>query len=196
MREALPLVHAEPVLEAAAPLAVDEFVRAYQQGVYRLAFSILEDADEAEDATQEALVAAVGKLETFRGQSALRTWVYAIALNVCRRRLQKRRSGQRLIDVLQSWLHLRSEAPLLPEEAALDHEVQTGVARAVRALDEKHRLPVILRYYHDLPVSEIAQVLGLSEGTVHSRLFTARERLRLRLEPMLGRSPQGHHDRF
>ena len=113
MREALPLVHAEPVLEAAAPIAVDEFVRAYQQGVYRLAFSVLEDADEAEDATQEALVAAIGKLETFRCQSALRTWVYAIALNVCRRRLQKRRSGQRLIDVLQSWLHLRAEAPLL-----------------------------------------------------------------------------------
>lgn len=195
MRDAFPLVHAEPVLEAATPVAVDEFVRAYQQGVYRLAYSILEDADEAEDAAQEALVAAVGKLDTFRGQSSLRTWVYAIALNICRRHLQKRRSSQRLIDVLQSWLHLRADAPAPPEAATLELETQGDVARAVRGLDEKHRLPVILRYYHDLPVSEIAQVLGISEGTVHSRLFTARERLRVRLEPMLGRAPQGNHDR-
>ncbi len=195
MRDALQLVHAEPVFEAAAPVAVDEFVRAYQSGVYRLAYSILEDADEAEDAAQEALVAAVGRLDTFRGEAALRTWVYAIALNVCRRHLQKRRSGQRLIDVLQGWLHLRGEAPARPEETALDQEARGDVARAVRALDEKHRLPVILRYYHDLSVAEIAQVLGINEGTVHSRLFTARERLRARLEPILGQTQREGYER-
>ncbi len=194
MRDALQLVHAEPVLEAVTGVTVDEFVRAYQAGVYRLAFSILEDSDEAEDAAQEALVAAVGKLDGFRGDSSLRTWVYAIALNVCRRHLQKRRSGQRLIDVLQSWLHLRGESSPRPEEATLALEAQGDVARAVRTLDEKHRLPVILRYYHDLPVAEIAQMLGISEGTVHSRLFTARERLRVRLEPMLGSNHRGDHE--
>jgi RNA polymerase sigma-70 factor (ECF subfamily) len=53
--------------------------------------------------------------------------------------------------------------------------------RAIHALDDKHRLPVVLFYYHDLPTVEIAQVLGISEGTVHSRLHTARQRLRAQL---------------
>jgi RNA polymerase sigma-70 factor (ECF subfamily) len=48
-------------------------------------------------------------------------------------------------------------------------------------LDEKHRLPIVLRYYNDFSIAEIGQLLGISEGTVHSRLFTARERLRLML---------------
>ncbi len=195
MRDTLELVHAEPVFEAAAPVAVEEFVRAYQHGVFRLAYSVLEDADEAEDATQEALVAAVSRLDSFRGEAALRTWVYAIALNVCRRHLQKRRSGQRLLDVLQGWFHLRGETPDRPEDTAVDREARGDVARAVRMLDEKHRLPVILRYYHDLPVAEIAQILGINEGTVHSRLFTARERLRDRLEPILDRTRWGIHER-
>jgi RNA polymerase sigma-70 factor (ECF subfamily) len=62
------------------------------------------------------------------------------------------------------------------------------VWRAVQDLGEKHRLPVILRYYHDLPVAEIAGVLGISEGTVHSRLSIARDRLRGALQP----APAGH----
>lgn len=194
MRDTLELVHAEPLLEAATPVVVEAFVRAYQGGVYRLALSILEDPDEAEDAAQEALVAAIQRWDSYRGQATVRTWVYAIALNVCRRHLQKRRSGQRLMDLLQGWLHLGGEAQARPEEAALAREAQDRVARAVRGLDEKHRLVVILRYYHDLPVAEIAQVLGVNEGTVHSRLFTARERLRQRLGPAV-QHPEGLHER-
>jgi RNA polymerase sigma factor (sigma-70 family) len=69
-----------------------------------------------------------------------------------------------------------------PQEVALRHEANEAVWRAIRALPDDMRLPVILRYYHDLPVAEMVAVLAVSERTVHTRLHTAHERLRVLLE--------------
>lgn len=162
--------------------AVEMFVRAHQQAVYRLAVSVLDDPAEAEEATQDALVAALNALDTYRGDSAFTTWLYAITLNICRTRLRKHRSRDRLMDTLRSLFHVGGETPPHPEEAAIRNESDEIVAQAVNSLDEKHRLAVVLRYYNELPIAEIARLLDISEGTVHSRLFTARERLRLRLK--------------
>jgi RNA polymerase sigma-70 factor (ECF subfamily) len=74
------------------------------------------------------------------------------------------------------------DAPADPEAVAIQNESDAELWNAVAALDEKHRLPVILRYYQGFSTAEIAQLLGISEGTVHSRLFTARERLRAHLK--------------
>ncbi len=183
MKDALSLIQAGHAGDAAEAAALDQFARAHQPVVYRFALSILEDAAEAEDAAQEALVAAVRNLDSFRGDSAITTWLYTITLNVCRRQLQKRHSRERVAAALQGLFHLKSETQERPEEKAIQAEARAGLLSAVRGLDEKHRLAVILRYYHDLPIAEIARILGVREGTVHSRLFTARERLRLRLQP-------------
>lgn len=183
MKDTLPLYYADLAGEASVAAAGEHFVRAHQQTVYRFALSILEDPVEAEDAAQDALVAALRHLRSYRGEASITTWLYTITLNLCRKRLNKRRRGEQLLAVLQGLFHLKGEAHERPEEAALREEAQADVLRAVQRLDEKHRLPVLLRYYHDLPVAEIAQILGLSEGTVHSRLFTARERLRAALQP-------------
>jgi RNA polymerase sigma-70 factor (ECF subfamily) len=191
VNDTLPLTTAERASDAPAAAAVEAFVRAYQPTVYRFALSILDEPAEAEDAAQEALVSASRNLNLYRGESAFTTWLYAITLNACRRQLQKRRSAERLLNVLQSLLHLRPEQPERPEEAALHGEAKAAVLRAVRGLDEKHRLVVILRYYHDLPAAEIAQILRINEGTVHSRLFNARERLRAILQPELTDATSG-----
>jgi RNA polymerase sigma-70 factor (ECF subfamily) len=191
VNDTLPLTTAERASDAPAAAAVEAFVRAYQPTVYRFALSILDEPAEAEDAAQEALVSASRNLNLYRGESAFTTWLYAITLNACRRQLQKRRSAERLLNVLQSLLHLRPEQPERPEEAALHGEAKAVVLRAVRGLDEKHRLVVILRYYHDLPAAEIAQILRINEGTVHSRLFNARERLRAILQPELTDATSG-----
>jgi RNA polymerase sigma-70 factor (ECF subfamily) len=178
--------------DGAALVAVEMFARAHQQTVYRFALSILGDPVEAEDAAQEALVAAVTHLDSYRGEAAFSTWLYAITLNACRKQLQKRQRGERLLAALQGLFRLKGEAHEdRPEEAAIRGEANADVLRAVRGLDEKHLVPIVLRYYHDLPVAEIARILGLSEGTVHSRLYTARERLRLALRPGIG---LGHSD--
>jgi RNA polymerase sigma-70 factor (ECF subfamily) len=162
--------------------AVEMFVRAHQQSVYRLALSILDDPAEAEEAAQDALVAAINALDTYRGDSAFTTWLYAITLNVCRTRLRKYRSRDRLMDTLRSVFRVAGDASPHPEEAAIRNEADASIAQAINSLDEKHRLPVVMRYYNEFSVAEIAQLLDISEGTVHSRLFTARERLRAMLK--------------
>lgn len=161
------------------PLAIERLVQAHQAEVYRLALSILDDPDEAEDAAQEVFVSALRSLDSFRGDASLKTWLFSIAINVCRNRLQRARSRGRLRQILESLF--RADQPH-PESEAVRREAESELWRAVRALDDKHRIPLILRYYHDLPVAEIAETLGIPVGTVHSRLNHARERLRTRLK--------------
>jgi len=160
-------------------LAIERLVQTHQRDVYRLALSILDDPDEAEDAAQEVFVAALRSLDSFRGNASLKTWLFSITLNVCRSRYQRDKSRTRLRQILQSLF--RSDQAQ-PESEAVQHEAESELWRAVRSLDEKHRIPVILRYYHDLPIDEIAEMLGVPIGTVHSRLNHARERLRTQLK--------------
>jgi RNA polymerase sigma-70 factor (ECF subfamily) len=162
--------------------AIEALVRAHEQAVYRLALSILDDPAEADEAAQDSFVTALRALKTYRGESAFTTWLYAITLNVCRARLRRRRTWGRLMDSLRALLRVGGDAPADPEAVVIQNEADAELWNAVTALDEKHREPIILRYYQGFSTAEIAQVLGISEGTVHSRLFTARERLRAQLK--------------
>lgn len=170
--------------------AVTQLVQSNQAAIFRLALSIMDDSAEADEATQETFLAALRNLRSYRGGSSLRTWLFAIAVNVCRSRLRQRRTWSRLQELLLgAWPG--GDNTVQPEAAAAQRETEQAVWKAVQALGEKHRLPVILRYYHDLPVAEIAGVLGISEGTVHSRLSTARDRLRTALKSAPALSSEG-----
>lgn len=160
-------------------LAIERLVQTYQIDVYRLAISILDDPDEADDATQEAFVAALRSLDSFRGNSSFKTWLFSITINLCRTRYRRNNSRARLSQILQSLFKIEQTHP---ESDAIQHEADSELWQAVQALNEKHRLPIILRYYHDLPVAEIAEMLDIPVGTAHSRLNHAREQLRVRLE--------------
>jgi RNA polymerase sigma-70 factor (ECF subfamily) len=155
--------------------AIEGFVQTYQGDVYRLALSILDDSTEAEDATQDSLLAALRSLDSFRGASSLKTWLFSITVNVCRTRLQKRRRSERLRQALSGLLRLQG-APSV-EDSAIRNESGESIWRLIRGMDEKHHIPIVLRYYHDLSVTEIAKILQIPEGTVHSRLNTARKQL-------------------
>ena len=156
-------------------LAIERLVQTYQGEVYRLALSILDDSDEADDATQEVFLSVLRALESFRGHAAFKTWLFSITVNVCRNRLGRAKSRGRLQQMLQSLFSLEQAHP---EKEAVQNEAGAALGRAIRALDDKHRIPVILRYYHDLSVADIAEMLGVPIGTVHSRLNHAREKLR------------------
>jgi RNA polymerase sigma-70 factor, ECF subfamily len=171
---------------AGDPGAVEALVQTHRPAIYRLAVSILDDPAEADEAAQETFLAALRALSAYRGDAAFNTWLYRIAVNVCRGRLRQGRAWQRLKDALQAAQRWWGEAPPTPEAAAARRQTEAAVFRAVQALGEKHRLPVILRYYHGLSVAEIAEVLSVNEGTVHSRLSIARERLRGALRGEVG----------
>jgi RNA polymerase sigma-70 factor, ECF subfamily len=163
-------------------LAIERLVQSHQQDVYRLALSILDDSDEADDVTQEVFVSALRALESFHGNASFKTWLFSITINLCRTRLQRQKNSGRLQQILQSLIHLRGEQTHRPEEEALQNESDAALWRVIHALDDKHRLPIILRYYHDMPVADIAGMLRVPVGTIHSRLNHARERLRALLK--------------
>ncbi len=150
----------------------------YQHLVYRLAYSILDDAAEADEAAQDTFVSVLGALRSYRGDSAFKTWLYAITVNVCRGRLRKRRAKERLQHIVQAVFQVTRPDAEHPETTVVSREAAEAVRQAVRALDEKLQLAIILRYEHELPIAEIAQVLQVSERTVHTRLRAAHDQLR------------------
>ena len=155
--------------------AIENFVQTYQQDIYRLALSILDDATEAEEATQDSLLAALRSLDSFRGASSLKTWLYSITVNICQTRLRRHKTYERLSKILGEILRVRSTPSV--EENAIQDQSNERLWQVIYTMDDKHRIPIVLRYYHDLPVAEIAHILQIPEGTVHSRLNTARKQL-------------------
>jgi RNA polymerase sigma-70 factor, ECF subfamily len=161
-------------------LSIDCLVEEYYAYVRRLAEAILCDAHEADDATQETFIAANRALAGYRGEAHARTWLTAIVVNTCRGRLRKRKVRQTLENILTS-LHILSERPPSPEEAAIEEETNRTLWKVVDELEDKHRLPVLLRYVQEMTIPEIAEILGMKEGTVHSRLHYARQKIMDRL---------------
>jgi len=158
--------------------AIEILVKAYQHLVYKLALSILDDPDEAKEAAQDTFVLALRRLDTFRGEAAFKTWLYSIAINVCRGQLRRRRCRVRLTDAIKILLPNRDETSSPSSNRTAAEEERLDVIEAVGSLHEKFRVPLVLRYYHDLPIIEIAQILRVNERTVYNRLNSAHERLR------------------
>lgn len=164
-------------------LAIDALVRTYSPLAFRLALSLLDDPAEAEEAAQDALIAALSKLDSFRGQAKFTTWLYTITLNVCRGRLRKRRAQARLMWVIQTLFRFSTPTEPPPEQVTMQQEQDTALWQAINTLDDRHRETIVLRYYHGLTLPEIGQVLGVSERTIRTWLHTAHEQIRRMLEP-------------
>lgn len=175
----MPIENSQPQ-ESQSTSTIESWVRAHHTYLHRIAHSILDDTHEAEDAVQETFLAANRAIENYRGQSSPRTWLTRITINICRGRLRKRTSQQNLKKALQT-IYLTQNQPQSPEEIAVDQESHRQLWGIVDSLAEKHRIPLILRYVQELSVEEIALILGIPEGTVHSRLYYARRWLQTRL---------------
>ncbi len=73
---------------------------------------------------------------------------------------------------------METEKQVSPEEAVIQNEKEAAIWRSLNQLDERHRIVVVLRYFHELSIAEISEILSVNEGTIHSRLHNAREKLR------------------
>jgi RNA polymerase sigma-70 factor, ECF subfamily len=167
-------------------VAIEQLIHLYENGIYRLALSVVDDPAEANDITQETLIAALGALESYQDSGTFKTWLYTIALNLSRSRLRKQKTLGRLRSTIQTIFLVQSQKPPSPEDFVIRNEKEVALWNALEKLNEKHRLPIILRYYHNLPLSEIAEILNINEGTVSSRLHVGRERVRHELEKQSG----------
>ena len=161
--------------------AIAQLVQEYQLGVFRLALSVLNDPSEANEAAQDTFIAALGALKSYREASTFKAWLYTIALNISRSRLRKRKALERLQRTLTTLFHVQSQRSPNLEEEVINNETDIALWQALERLGEKHRIPILLRYYHDFSIAEIAEILNIKEGTVHSRLSIGRERLRSEL---------------
>lgn len=162
--------------------AITRLIEDYQLGVFRLSLSILNDPGEASEATQDTFIAALRALPSYQERSSFQAWLYTIALNISRSRLRKRNALERLQRTLTSIFEFQSRNSSTPEDEIIDNENDTALWKAIDKLGEKHRIPIVLRYYHDLSVAEIAAIMNIKEGTVHSRLSIGREKLRAHLD--------------
>ncbi|CAG0926569.1 ECF RNA polymerase sigma factor SigW [Thermoflexales bacterium] len=164
------------------PDAIESLVHTYTSTVYRLAVSMLDDVAEAEEATQDTLLLVIKRLPSYRGEASFSTWLYTITLNVCRDRLRKRRTRERLTQVLQVLFHVKAETHEQIEQQVMEREADAAVWQAIKTLPDKEREVVVLRYYHQLRQESIAQMLGVSDRTVRTRLSAAHAALRAALQ--------------
>jgi RNA polymerase sigma-70 factor (ECF subfamily) len=156
--------------------AFTRLVEAYQVPVYNLAYRMLGDAREAEDAAQETFLRAYTRLTTFQTDKKFSSWLLAIASNHCIDRLRRRRFTWLSLDELPFLEQAASERNQ-PEEAAIQQEKRDEVHKMLDQLPPQYRAAVILRYWYDLSYREIAEVMGTTESAIKSRLYRAREML-------------------
>ena len=166
--------------------AIETLVREYEAGVFRLALSILGDPAEANEVTQETFLSALRALTSYREQKSFKAWLYTIALNQSRSHLRKRKTLERLRASLTAIFRLETEKQASPEEATIQNEKEAALWRSINELNERHRIVLVLRYFHELSVPEISEVLSVNEGTIHSRLHSARAKLRESLKHLHG----------
>lgn len=163
-------------------------VETYQRQVFALVFRMLGDRAEAEDLAQEVFVTVFKSIDRFRGEAKLSTWIYRIATNHCRNRfkyLRRRHHGRTkdIDDTQQSQIARPMTDPMpRPDEAAEGRQMERIVKRALSELEDDHREVIVLRDLQQRPYSEIAELLGVAEGTVKSRLFRARTALQARID--------------
>ena len=161
--------------------AVSEaLIERYYAYLHRLAFSILGDDQEADDAAQETLLRALAGLKKSMNARNMKGWLATITINLCRDMLRRRASRQRLAHTLQ-WIGFGQSEKRTPENALLQSDSNAALWQAVEDLDEKHRIVVVLRFVQGMAVGEIARALNIREGTVHSRLYYALRKLQVRL---------------
>ncbi|MFN8596556.1 MAG: hypothetical protein U0559_10285 [Anaerolineae bacterium] len=120
---------------------------------------------------------AIERLNTFRGESWFATWVYAIALNVCRGRLRKRRARARLTQILRTLLRVEKARYFWKTRRSIEKS-HDAVWNAIHALDDKHREVIVLRGAADPAGRKTSRVLGVTDRTVRARLGAAHTRLR------------------
>jgi RNA polymerase sigma-70 factor (ECF subfamily) len=163
-----------------------ELVATHQRMVYALAFQLLGDRDDALDVSQEVFLRVFRTLPSFRGQSALRTWIFRIVVNQARNRQRwwnrRRRGSQVSLDEHISLCgDVTSPGEVLPDRQLASKETAAAIWQALERLPFDQKTAIVLREVDGLRYDEIAYSLGIAVGTVKSRLTRARQALRAEL---------------
>ncbi|HYR85332.1 MAG TPA: sigma-70 family RNA polymerase sigma factor [Terriglobia bacterium] len=168
-------------LKANDDAAYDELVRTYNASIFHVAYRMLNDSAEASDVVQEIFLKVFRNINGFKEESALKTWMFRIAFSEILNRLRwwKRRYRFSTVSLDDppngngNGFHVADSRPT-PEEILESKEQEIAIQQALSRLSSDHRSIVVLRDIEGFSYNEIAEVLGISIGTVKSRLARAR----------------------
>ncbi len=154
-------------------------VERYKDSVFNLVYRFTDDYGEAEDISQEVFVTLYKKLNTYKGEAKLSTWIYRIATNksIDWHRKKKRKTIFSLFDDNNKIGNIKSDIPP-PQELYILTEEQRELQAVVNRLDEKYRIVVVMYYYQQLSCKDIAEILHISTRTVETRLYRAKKLLK------------------
>ena len=158
--------------------AFDVIVARHRRAVYQVCHRFVNNHEDASDLAQDAFVRAWRGMKNFKGQSALSTWLYRIAVNVCLNRVSARTVATEPIESTELVADARIEGA---QHAMIREERAVAVRKAIAELPRKQRATLILRAYHDLSHQQIADILGSSVGAVKANFFHALANLKKNL---------------
>jgi RNA polymerase sigma-70 factor (ECF subfamily) len=168
--------------------AADQLATVYGPMIHQLAFRYMKSWEDAEEVAQDVMMKVIRRIDAFRGDSALSSWIYRITFNTAMSRLRNSRYS-RPLEVLQS--DLVSDATAEPfdvpdwsglgDESVMRAELRCALSKALRELPDVYRVPVVLRDIHGLSTEEASVVLKVKTQTLKSRLHRGRMMLRERL---------------
>ena len=177
-------------LKAGSEEAYAWLIGEFHQPIYSLVYRIVTDPADAADTTQEVFLKVFRGMKHFHGESSLKTWIYRIAVHEASNRRRwwfRHKSKETSIEPAQEGLGLSGMRDTLvderesPFDSAVHEEVRVRVEEELRQVTEPYRTTVILRDLEEMSYEEIAEITGVSLGTVKSRLTRGREALRRRL---------------
>jgi RNA polymerase sigma-70 factor (ECF subfamily) len=162
--------------------AFGDLVHLYERPVFNLAYRMLGDSGEAEDASQEAFMKAYTNLQRYDPERSFKTWLLSITSHHCVDRLRKRRLHFLSLDERLAPHPALVSYEDSPEQQTILHERSAFIQDLLATLSEEYRLVLILRYWYDLSYLEMATLLETSESAIKSRLFRARQLLAKHLQ--------------
>jgi RNA polymerase sigma-70 factor (ECF subfamily) len=183
-------------LRQSSEVAYETLLLRFQQPVFNLALRLLSDPADAADVVQEVFIKVFRNVDSFRGQSSLKTWIYRITVNEAHNqrrwffRHRRREVGlEEEPEDARSPLEVLADSGRSPYDYVFDREKQRLIEAALGRINPAFRESVVLRDIADLSYEEIAAVLQISLGTVKSRILRGREALRQELEGRLEPEP-------
>ncbi len=171
--------------------AFDELVNRHSRRIYGLIYNMTSNHEDTNDLMQDVFTRAFRSLKRFQGRSKFSTWLYSVAVNLTLNFLKKRRRRETMslddVDngIVNNEVFIDLSNRANPVQQAGIHEIQKRLNKALQTLSEDHRVVVTMFDIQQLPHAEISRILGVSEGTVRSRLFYAHRHLQSLLGDLL-----------
>jgi len=165
--------------------AFEQLVNLYEKKVLNMCWYMLQNKEEAEDATQDIFIAVYQSKHLFKGQSQLSTWIHRITVNKCLEYIRKAKRKKRFgihIQIDGSFMDQTIDQEKNPEQAMVEKERSTTFLKAIQQLPENQRIAYTLHHMEEFSYKEISESMNLSLSAIESLIFRAKQQIKRKLE--------------